>query len=345
MIQSELANSQQSSITLEKITSPLFSNLYESFLSDDDPLSSEQEWRNVFDYPWPTDEGHCGYALLEKGQVVGMLGMVFSKRVIDGETKKFCNLHTWWVREDHRGRSLALLRPILELDDYTITHFTPCDRVRAVSKRLGFKDLRAQLKILLPRKRSSTKHAADESNLLFEESTIAESLSPSDRKILTDHLPYGCGNLLIRDGDRYCYLLYTHVVRHRLPYCHVHYISDKAIFAKHEVRVRNALFTKHHIRFVAIDARIVSDMRFPLSFNFWAPAHGLYKSADIPAEQIDNLYSDVVFLKLTVLPDISHEIGKLTRRIWPFHNRTSDTPHRPMAADTDRHRGTWELQR
>ena len=300
-------------ITLVKIESSLFPNLYESFLIDDDPLSDEQDWRNVFDYQFDNEQGHCGYAMLEDGKVIGMLGMVFSERYIDGTIKKFCNLHTWWVREDRRGRSLSLLRPVLRLDGYTITHFTPCDTVRAVTRQLGFKALNSQLKILLPFG-AGNKRGSHESSVTYDEQAIEASLGEHDRKIMLDHRPYGVGHLLIRDGDESCYLLYTHVVRHRLPYCHIHYISDKTVFSKNERMIRASLLRTHAARFVAVDARLVQDIRFPLSFNFWAPAHALYKSSDVTPDQIDNLYSDVVFLKLTVLPNMSHEIGQISRR-------------------------------
>ena len=82
--------------------------------------------------------------------------------------------------------------------------------------------------------------------------------------------------------------------------------------------IRSSLLRNHKVRFVAVDARLVPDMKLRCSFNFWAPAHALYKSSDVMPEQIDNLYSDVVFLKLTVLPDISHEMGQLARRFWPL---------------------------
>ena len=305
-------------VTLEKIDSSLFSNLYESFLIDDDPLSDEQDWRNVFDYAWDLGEGHCGYALLDGGKVVGMLGMVFSERQIDGAIKKFCNLHTWWVREDHRGRSLALLRPILKLDEYTITHFTPCDTVRAVTKRLGFKTLNSQLRILLPGGFFRRGPASDEAAVVYDETAIEEILKDQDRKILLDHRPYRPGNLLVDDGHDYCYVLYTYVVRHRLPYCHIQYISNKHIFAKYETAIRALLLRRHRVKFVVIDDRIFPDMRFRSSFKFWAPAHALYKSSDVLPEQIDNLYSDIVFLRLTALPDMSHELGQMARRMWPM---------------------------
>ena len=65
-------------VTLTRIDSSIFGKLYDAFLHDDDPYSSEQDWRNVFDYQWHTDEGHCGYAMMDDGVVVGMMGMVFS---------------------------------------------------------------------------------------------------------------------------------------------------------------------------------------------------------------------------------------------------------------------------
>ena len=308
-------------VTIEKIHSSLFSNLYESFLVDDDPLSGEQDWRNVFDYPWNTEEGHCGYAMLEGGKVVGMLGMIFSERHINGALKRFCNLHTWWVREDHRGRSLALLRPVLKLDGYTITHFTPCDTVRAVTKRLGFKVLSTQLRILPPSGLLPGNILSDQYTMTYDEQVIEEKLANQDKKILQDHRPYGCGHLLVHDGRDYCYLLYTVVVRHRLPYCHIHYISNKNIFERNERSIRSSLLKQHRASFVAVDARLVPDVKFRRSFKFWAPAHALYKSSDVNPEQIDNLYSDVVFLKLTVLPDISHELGQVARRYWPFSRK------------------------
>ena len=301
-------------VALEKIQSSLFPNLYESFLIDDDPLSTEQDWRNVFDYGWETGVDHCGYALLDDGKVVGMLGMIFSNRLINGTVKKFCNLHTWWVHENHRGQSLVLLRPILKLKEYTITHFTPCDRVRAVTKKLGFSDLRTQLKILLP---FGGKRKTDDTEFIDDEAQIVETISEPDQKILADHRPYKVGNLLVRHGDEDCYLLYTHVVRHRLPYCHIHYISNKQVFEKAEREIRYWLLKKHNTRFVTVDVRLVRDMKFAYSFNFWAPGHGLYKSSDVQPDQIDNLYSDVVFLKLTCLPHMTHEFGQMARRLLP----------------------------
>lgn len=308
-------------VTIEKITSDLFPLLYESFLHSDDPLSNEQDWRHVFDYPWDIGEGHCGYAMLDGDELVGMLGMVFSERQISGAAQRFCNLHTWWVREDYRGHSLRLLKPLLDLQGYTITHFTPCDTIRGLTKRLGFRQLSSQLRILLPDRRNADSTA--DAELTFELDDITPAVTDDDLRILNDHQPYGCGHLLIREGSRHSYLLYTHVVRHRLPYCHIHYFSDRELYLKHESAVRAALLDRYASSYVALDTRLVEDVRFPRSFNFWAPAHAVYKPNGLREDQVDNLYSDIVFLKLTALPDITHQLGQIMRRAWPFANRRS----------------------
>jgi len=74
---------------------------------------------------------------------------------------------------------------------------------------------------------------------------------------------------------------------------------------------------RHPARFVAVDDRLTADMKFRHSFKFWAPAHALYKSDMVVPNQIDNLYSDVVFLSLTGLPDMSHELGRRVRSLIP----------------------------
>ncbi len=305
-------------ITLEKIQSPLFSKLYEAFLHDDDALSNERDWRHVFDYQWDTDEGHCGYAMMADGDVVGMMGMVFSDRHVNGKLRKFCNLHTWWVREDYRGRSLSMLRPVQQLQGYTITHFTPCDTIRGLTKRMGFRELSKQVRILLPRFLGRGRSGSENSRLCYDPQEIEDTLTERDKKIYLDHQPYGCGHLLIRGENEYCYLLFTRVVRHWMPYCHIHYISNKEVFARHEPAVRCSLLKTQRARYVAVDIRLVNGMKFPASFRCWEPPYGVYKSSDLGPAQIDNLYSDIVFLNLTVHPDASKELRILARRLWPF---------------------------
>lgn len=321
---SQLNKKAASKLELVEIRSALFPRLYEAFLHDDDPLSDESDWRNVFDYQWEKDEDHTGYALLKDGQVIGMMAMAFSSRLINGERHKFCNLHTWWVHPDHRGHSTAMLRPILGLNDYTITHFTPCARVRALLKRLGFVDLDLQMKLLLPHWPFSKSRLCSNAQITFDDAIDLSLLDDEERRLFVDHRPYRVGSLLLREDGEHCAILYTCVERYRVRYCHIHFIGAKAIFARHEEAVRSALMQRHGVRLVVVDTRLVQKLCFRRSMDFWAPAHAVYRpSGGVSPSQVDNLYSDVVMLRLAIMPHLSHEIGEIIRRWLPFKKGSS----------------------
>ena len=105
------------------------------------PDMTADEWRVAFsDHGWH-DEDHLGYVLIEDGRPVGVLGALFSRRIIGGSGKKFCDLHGWYVKPEPRAKSLLLMRPALALKDHTLTDFTASPDVIAISKRLGFATL------------------------------------------------------------------------------------------------------------------------------------------------------------------------------------------------------------
>ena len=306
---------------LVKIRPELFPKLYAAILRDDDPYTDQETWRKVIHYTWECEEDHTGYALLEGDRVIGMMAMVFRDRFFLGRPHKLCNLHTWWVHEDHRGRSVAMLRPLLGMREYTITHFTPCDRIRGLTQRLGFVPLDQQLKVLLPLRNSKQRHSNFDT-ATFDEDIDAQHLPVADQTILRDHQPYRSGNLVITNGRDHLYVLYTHVVRFRVNYCHVHYVSDSALYQQVEPTVRKELMRRHRVRFVILDARMFRDVTFRRSFDFWSPVNAVYKPCgDLPPAQVDNLYSDATMLRLSLLPHISFELKQRALKYLPFQKQ------------------------
>ena len=61
---------------------------------------SEEKWRKLFEYRWERDQDYCGLALKDGDQTAGFIGMIFSRRWINGRAEKICNLSTWFVREE-----------------------------------------------------------------------------------------------------------------------------------------------------------------------------------------------------------------------------------------------------
>src|SRR5262245_50374537 len=131
--------------TVEKATPAMFDDIY-PLLLELDKTHSIEKWRTIFDYQWESGEGYVGYTLVDGRKVVGFNGALFSRRIIGGREVKFCNLTSWIVKEQYRTESLRLVFPILNLKGYTFTNLTMNDRAWDVAKRLGFKNLDANIR-------------------------------------------------------------------------------------------------------------------------------------------------------------------------------------------------------
>jgi hypothetical protein len=124
--------------SLKKITPDFLPELIETMLRRLDPQMSRERWRRAFTCCASSDEGDAGYALTDGGKIVGMQGMIFSRRTIAGQYARFCNLHCWFVEPEYRPKSLLLMKPVLDLKEHTITDLSASARVLDISKRLGF---------------------------------------------------------------------------------------------------------------------------------------------------------------------------------------------------------------
>ena len=290
----------------------MFDEVYASFLADDDPHLGKDDWRWLFTLSPHQDEDYCGYALLDGGKIVGMLGMIFSKRSINGNVTRFCNLHSWFVKDAHRGHSLRLMRPALRLTGHTLTDFTPTNRVCTISKKLGFKQLDSRLKILFPFHFPTGKCDVE---LIEDTNIIASRLNEADVRLMEDHKRDTFGHLMVQVDDVYCYMICNRVERHVMPYCHVHYISNKQLFARYETAIRQRLIRMSRSRFVAIDARMVAGARLRPSITVPLSSQQLYRPADLQPEEIDSLYSEVSLLRLATFPNLSHSLGQWSQRL------------------------------
>jgi len=212
---------------------------------------------------------------------------------------------------------LALMRPALRLSGHTLTDFSPTDRVCAISKKLGFKRLDSRLRILLP----SWRLAGHADVALNEDpAIIATRLTDADAKLLEDHRHDAFGHLLVEEGDSYCYTIFNRVERHAMPYCHVHYISNQDLFARHAQPIRRCMIKTTRGRYVAFDARLSAGAKLRASVIVPFGSQQLFRPADVRPEEIDSLYSEVSLLGLTTFPNLSHTLRQWAqplRNLWP----------------------------
>ena len=277
---------------------------------------SEAKWRRIFDYQWKRDEDYCGLALKDDNQTVGFIGLIFSCRWINGRAEKFCNLTSWFVREEHRARAVALLLPLVRMRDYTITDLTPSHTVYEIQRKLGFKDLDANGRILLPFGRgiSGPKQLAVQMSHAAAE--IRQKLSTEHLKIFDDHLDYQCAHFLLSAGKRYCYVIYSKHQRKRLPFVYIHYISDPELFGQTYNKIRSAIMFHARVLFAVIDSRLVAGLKLPVSFCLPYRTPRQYLSSNLKPAQIDNLYSELVLLNLRNHPRLKYLMRNIRQKVF-----------------------------
>lgn len=288
---------------IEKITAGMFDDIHATYLQEDDPQSTKQDWQRLFQQYHP-DHDCLGYALMEDAKIVGMLGMIFSPRQIGERQVDFCNLHSWFVEEKYRGHSLFLMRPALGIKDVVLTDFTPTPHVVEISKRIGFKQMDGSLQILLPHLRRDR----GDCEIVSNPDQIRNFASPAEQKLMDDHPAPGFGYLMIRQDARHCLVIHTTVQRHWLKYCYVLYASDVGLFSEASCPIRSRLKRETKSRYVAVNARQFSTVPIPSSFKIPASSTQMVRGDGVDPSGIDMLYSEVAFLQLTTMPSVSQTL-------------------------------------
>jgi hypothetical protein len=280
----------------------MFSEIYELLLGFKADYLTVADWKSIFDYKWDREEDYCGYGLFDGKKVVGFVGLIFSKRLIDDKMEHFCNVTSWIVRKEYRGHSLFLLQPVLKFKNCTITDFTPSRAVYAIEKKLGFRELDSRLKILWPFNVLRKGGNSSNSNCTEDKGLIKKILNDNDRKLFHDHMRYTCRHLLTYDNNEYCYIVYTRVKGSKIPYYYILYISNPKLFSKYSNTIRCKIVSGSKTPFILVDSRLIHHVKLPFSFNLPFRSIKLYKSSRLQPEKIDNLYSELVLLDLSTIP-------------------------------------------
>jgi hypothetical protein len=286
---------------VEKVTPAMLDDVI-PLLSELEDTHSKEEWREIFDYQWESDEGYVGFALVDDRKVVGFNGAIFSRRIIDGREARICNLTSWIVKEQYRTESMRLVFPVLKLKGYTITNLTMNERAWEITRRLGFKNLDTNIRILFLVPGLSATRREEAPVIVSDRSKIAEILDPVNLKIFIDHSHYNCGHIVVKDKYGYSYIIYTRK-RYRkyncdISYAHIHYISDRSAFLRRLNKIKSYFLRSLKYFFLAVDERLIGDATIPYSKVYQLKVPRMYKSEVLSREQVDNLYSELVVLGL-----------------------------------------------
>jgi hypothetical protein len=278
-----------------------FEDIYPLLVQLRNGAMSKADWRwLLFEYPWAASQPR-GWALYADGKAVGFIGAVFSARPLLGRVEKFCNPSSWIVLEGHRYASALLLKPILALKDHTVLSLSLSPDAYKVSLALGLRPLESEQLVLPPIPRPAEAIRALRGSFSLAPEEIRAELAGVER---TMHEDMGSSpvarRVLLRRGDRQCYLVATLCRKWGVPYADVHYVGNREFFWEHRILAQAALVLAMGIAglTVAIDRRFLVGRAPPLSqrmkvMRLYRPAHD-----DITPMMIDGLYSESMGLRL-----------------------------------------------
>ncbi|MCP4138138.1 MAG: hypothetical protein GY754_44660 [bacterium] len=279
-----------------------FEKIYPLFLDFDNPRITKEDWKQLFVDHWDCNEGYFGYMLIDEEKdpdaAVGFLGFIFSKRIINGEEHKLCNMSNWVVKKEYRHESLALFIRLLKLKKYTITNYTPIEDIIPITKKFGFAEMDTHFKIVLPVPGITTlfSRCSIKTNKAKIEQALEKAGDSENLKILKDHPFPHVYHVLIQSDQGHCYIVINKTRRKKLPFARVHYISNIDIFIKYIARVRVSLFFRLRAVSMLIDERHLKGNR--INFAKPYPELSLYQSKTLKPENIDSLYSELLILNL-----------------------------------------------
>jgi len=241
-----------------------------------------------------------GYMLEEQGKAVGFLAYTFSQRTIHGHLELLCNISNWIVLEKYRHQSLSLLMPALRLPGVTITNFSPTPDVLAICHKLGFKDLPAKQRIVLPvpLPRWGSRHV----KVITDAAEVRKRAMPEQLRLIDDHsLPHH-RYVWVDSPQGGCLLILNRVYKRvfgklKLPFVRIHHISDAELC----LRSISQAVTSCARQFGVVGA-IVEDRYLlgrPVRFSFDRPGSAnvaAFRSSNLSANDIDGLYSELALL-------------------------------------------------
>lgn len=300
---------------ISRIVADDFDAIFEKFLKEDDHRVGQSDWRKLFTpVSSQLEDPEFGYKLTHNGQVVGMLGMVQSRRITEKGPVTFCNLHSWFVDEQHRGNSLLLLRPILKQKEWVITDFTPTPAVVEISLRLGFR-LWSPQQFVLKGPCNQVPHAACQ--LAWNADIDMERLHDFEKAIYRDHDDAVFQRLLITLADDHTLVILRRIEMGRPAYGAILYSSNPQVMLttqpewqstiQDKLQVKKLVGSKHQLGGEPIGG-----------INLIREPQQLIRAKQFEVPRLDTLYSEVSLLGLSTLPSRKALLFESMRKLNPL---------------------------
>ena len=251
-----------------------------------------KEFRTIFEYPWLATKPTLGYLLRAENKVVGFAGGFFAERMIGGRVEKFCNLTNWCVLPEYRTQSLSLISGIINRREYTITQLTPIPSVEALFWAMRYRLLNEFKLFSLPLAHCWTLLRRPKFLYGHSDERFGAYITEDERKAVVNHEGTGCKHLVLGDGKDVCCLVWKRRKKKGVAFSEILYVRNAQLLLRHFERVKLHIMASDLVGLVAVDERLLGCRpRFVMRYR----RVSLYKSDRLEPEQIDNLYSELVY--------------------------------------------------
>lgn len=257
------------------------------------PRVSTPAWAAAIVPTWAVDSPNHGYLLRSGGRIVGVQLAFYSRREIDGEVEDFCNLGAWCVLEPFRSHGLRLLRALLSQRQYTFTDLSPSGNVVAINQRLRFQSIDTTT-ALVPNLPVTWPHA---SRVIWDPEAVGDFLTGPELRIFHDHMRAAASlHLVLVRGQERCYVVLRRDRRKDLPlFASVLYVGNPAMLLRRMGDLGHHLLLHHGLPFTLVETRLIGG-RPHGAVLLSTPRPKMFRSSRVPAERIDNLYSELALV-------------------------------------------------
>ncbi|ABK45799.1 hypothetical protein Mmc1_3310 [Magnetococcus marinus MC-1] len=108
------------------------------------------QWRQALSQPWLAERRNHGYKMVEGNLLVGVMAVIYSQRIVEGQQELIANLASWRVSEAHAEISMEMLKSLLQQPNLTVVATNPSHGARRIYQALGFQMVPLLRRVLLP---------------------------------------------------------------------------------------------------------------------------------------------------------------------------------------------------
>jgi len=147
----------------------------------------------------PSDAPHYGYLLENQGVPVGCLLLIYSSKIIDGETATCCNVSSWYVDPAFRNYAALFASMTQKRKDVTYINVTPAFATWPILEAQGFASYCRGLYFSVPALARSGRGIAVEA--VAPVTPFVTGLPAADLEMLKRHAEYGCISLVCHTAE------------------------------------------------------------------------------------------------------------------------------------------------